>query len=183
VSIVRSHFAAQSLRSSPRFAILLLALFVVAAFQARSFDAARADSTADARTLPSPAYQGLGFTVQLPVGIAVRKSELVDFDTYEFSRSADGTVLLGAYAGNAPDFPQSVPSNANEGIKRINGLRATSYRWTDAAGRFHAVLLIELAPRGIVRFPLYVHYWYHDLTGPDAALSDGIIESTVAAPQ
>ena len=149
-------------------------LAMVAALCALTAVGARADSTG---------YHGLGFTVQLPDGIAVKKSEMVDFDTYEFSRTADGTELLGAYAGNAPDFPQSVPSNANEGIKRINGLRATSYRWTDAAGRFHAVLLIELAPRGIVRFPLYVHYWYHDLTGPDAALSDGIIESTVATPQ
>lgn len=108
---------------------------------------------------------------------------MVDFDTYEFSRSADGTVLLGAHASNAPGFPQSIPNGANEGIKRINGLRAISYRWTDAVGRFHAVLVIELAPRGIVRFPLCVHYWYRDLTGPDAALSDSIIESTVGPPQ
>ena len=149
-------------------------LAMAAALCALSAIRARADSAA---------YHGLGFTVQLPAGIAVKKSEMVDFDIYEFSRTADGPILLGAYAGNAPDFPRSVPGNANEGIKQINGLRATSYRWTDAAGRFHAVLLIELAPRGVVRFPLYVHYWYHDLTGTDAALSDGIIESTVATPQ
>ena len=107
---------------------------------------------------------------------------MIDFDTYEFLRTADGTVLLGAYAGNAPGFPQSVASNANEGIKRINGLRATTYRWTDAADRFHAELLIELAPPAEPKFPQFLHYWYRDLTGPDAALSDGIIESTVARP-
>ncbi len=120
--------------------------------------------------------------MQLPEGIAAKKSELVDFDTYEFSRAADGKVLVGAYAGNAPWFAQSVPSGANQGLKRINGLRATSYRWTDAAGRFNAELLIELAPKGVVRFPMYVHYWYRDLTGSDAAPADGIIESTVARP-
>ncbi len=168
-----------SVRPSRQFSLLLLVLFVLAAFQAHSLDVARADSTANASASP---YHGLGFTVQLPAGIAVRKSESIDFDTYEFSRPADGTILLGAYAGNAPDFPQSVPSNANEGIKQINGLRATSYRWTDAAGRFHAALLIELAPQTEPRFSQFLHYWYHDLTGSDAALSDGIIASSVGEP-
>lgn len=149
------------------------ALAIAAAFWALSGVGAHADSAR---------YHGLGFTVQLPADIAVKKSELVDFDTYEFSRAADGTVLLGAYAGNAPDFPQSVPGNANQGIKQINGLRATSYRWTDAAGRFHAELLIELAPSTEPRFPQFLHYWYHDLTAADAARVDGIVESTVATP-
>jgi len=127
-------------------------------------------------------YHGLGFTARMPAGITVKKSEMVDFDLYEFRREDDGKVLLGAYAGNAPDFPQSVPSSANEGIKRINGLRATSYRWTDAAGRFHVQLLIDLAPPSEPRFPQFLQYWYHDLAGPDAALADAIVESTVGAP-
>jgi hypothetical protein len=128
-------------------------------------------------------YRGLGFAAELPADVTVKKSEMVDFDLYEFRREADGKVLLGAYAGNWPAFPQSVPSNANEGINRIHGLRATSYRWTDVAGRFHAQFLIELAPQSEPRFPLFLHYWYHDLAGPDVALADGIVESTVGAPQ
>jgi hypothetical protein len=146
-------------------------------------DAARADSTTSARASPTASYHGLGFTVRLPGSIAVKKSELVDFDTYEFSRPADGMVLLGAYAGNAPSFAKSVPRNANEGIKRIHSLRTASYRWTDSAGRFHAELLIELAPPSEPRFPQFLHYWYHELAGPDAALADGIVESTVGSPQ
>jgi len=173
---------AQAVRPSRQIALLLLVLFVVAAFLARPIDKARAGSTADAGASPSSAYHGLGFTVDLPASVAVGKSELIDFDTHEFSRPADGAVLLGAHVGNAPDSPQSVPSGANEGTKRINGLRATSYRWTDAAGRFHAELLIELAPPPELKFPQFLHYWYHGLTGPDAALSDEIIESTVARP-
>ena len=149
-------------------ALLVAALSILAAVRAH------ADPTL---------YHGLGFTASLPASIAVKKSELVDFDTYEFQREGDGRVLLGAYAGNAPAFPQSIPSDANEGIKRIHGLRATSYRWTDTAGRFHAQLLIELAPASEPRFPQFLHYWYHDLSGPDAALADGIVESTIGVPQ
>jgi hypothetical protein len=91
---------------------------------------------------------------------------MIDFDLYEFRRETDGELLLGAYAGNFPGFPQSVPSDASEGIKQIHGLRATSYRGTDSAGRFHAQLLIELAPTSEPGFPQFLHYWYHDLAGP-----------------
>jgi hypothetical protein len=136
------------------------------------------DACADSAT-----YHGLGFSVQLPEGIVVKESEMVDFDVYEFSRAADGQALLGAYVGNAPWFGKSVPGDADQGAKRINGLQVTDYRWTDSAGRYHVELLIELAPKMVLRFPMYVHYWYHDLAGPEAALADEIIESTVGRPQ
>jgi hypothetical protein len=145
-------------------------LAAIAAFSASSATSARADSTP---------YHALGFTVRLPAGIGGKESELVDFNVYEFSRTADGAVLLGAYSGNAPNFPRSIPGDASKAVESINGLRATIYRWAEASGRRSADVLIELAPQGVVRFPLYVHYWYRDLAGTEAAVSDGIIASTM----
>jgi hypothetical protein len=145
-------------------------LGAVAALCASSAISAHADSIQ---------YHGLGFTVRLPAGIAGKESEGVDFNVYEFSRTADGAVMLGAYSGNAPDFPHAIPDDASKATESINGLRATIYRWTDASGHLGAEVLLELAPQGVVRFPLYIHYWYRNLAEADAGVSDGIIASTM----
>jgi hypothetical protein len=119
-------------------------------------------------------YHGTGFKVSIPGNIRVEKTSPVeDFDIFRFFNK-EGKQILGAYAGNAPQFPDRVPEDVKlqEGILGGNPLK--SAEWTDKDG-FRGEFLVRLAPG--IPFPVFIHLWYLELNPAERNIAKEILKT------
>src|SRR5579862_6335242 len=126
-------------------------------------------------------YRTDGFSIIVPESTDVKKTTPIDFDLIGFK--FQGSVILDAYAGNAPNFP--LESDSFAGVKEerssVNGLPVRSLTKKQAGGKFSRQVLLDLSSRQ-KNWPLYVHLWYSDLSEHSAHLVDAMIGSVKYNP-
>ena len=98
-------------------------------------------------------FDGPGYRVQLPTGITGITEARVDFDITTFRR-ADGSVLVGAYAGLHPSFVER-----GSRAEKINGLNAKRFERTNSEYKKFSEGLVTIRGSRQSRFQS-VHFSY-----------------------
>lgn len=121
--------------------------------------------------------QGKAYAINYPMNVDVKKADLImDFDIYSFYYNQE--VFLYAYVGNFPSLKMAEQKKAKLDIRYFNGLkhRALTVKNDDKTQSQEVlVYLVSDLP-----WPMFIHFWYNDLSDDLTKIATEIIESTSA---
>ena len=122
-------------------------------------------------------YKVENIEMNFPLGVSVSEETPVDdftICTYHYK----GNVIMKAYIGNNPSFPNNKLLR-NKGIKTtINTFSAETISWQEG-NNFNREILINLRKKG---WPMFIHFYYLKQTSSMAIIDDRIIDSVQYKP-
>ena len=119
-------------------------------------------------------FGGVDYGVQTAPHVTVKQVKGPDFDIYKFS--ANGRIFLSAYVGNNPDFPGVSPIRIlSKNHDPVAGIPANTIIYQAPAGTRSRETLVTL--KQVPGKYQFIHFFYSNDSGPDAAAADKIIVS------
>jgi hypothetical protein len=123
-------------------------------------------------------YQGTGFSLLIPASFNAEKTTPAeDFDLFHFYGES-GKLVLGAYVGNHPQFPDAIPENEQLREGTLGGKSLQYAEWKDREV-FYGEFLVLLHPGGApgIPIPVYTHLWYLKLNPEELAIAKKILDT------
>jgi hypothetical protein len=119
-------------------------------------------------------FGGIDYGVQTAPHVTVKQIKGPDFDIYKFS--ANGRIFLSAFVGDHPDFPGDSPIKIlAKNHDPVAGIPANTIIYQAPKGTRSRETLVTL--RQVPGKFQYIHFFYSNDSGPDAAAADKIIGS------
>lgn len=119
------------------------------------------------------AFESTRYGLSLPASISASVAHADDYSIYTFKRN--GRVLLQAYIGNSPIDTVFKEHRQYATFDPVSAYPAESIVYT-YPGDIQSREIILTLDQGAA-WPKFAHFWYLNLSAPDAAIADSIVQS------